>query len=282
MICPNCSQDNPEGRNYCRVCAKPLVPQTVFDGPAPSPTLQASSPKPPLSKMALGSLILGFFSLIVPFGIAALVLGHMSRNRIAKSGGRLRGKWLAFAGLILGYIQVPVGALLFLGGIGFLYQFNQEMSRHPGDRAALVAVIKNGGSNKKVPADDPAKYPQEAVEALRMIRARQSEYLNAHPDQGYACRLDQIGEPLNPDNELGTLIVKSHYQIGIERCGTANDLWYTVFASSKNAYSSSPVYCMDSNGVIYKYGPDQINHVLGRLVAVIPELCPQSGESVDQ
>jgi hypothetical protein len=282
MICPNCSQDNPEGRNYCRVCAKPLVPQTAFDGPAPSQTLQAFSPKPPLSKMALGSLILSFFSLIVPFGIAALVLGHMSRNRIAKSGGRLRGRWLAFAGLILGYIQIPVGALLFLGGIGFLYQFNQEMSRHPGDRAALVAVIKNGGSNKKVPADDPAKYPQEAVEALRMIRARQSEYLNAHPDQGYACRLDQIGEPLNPDNELGILIAKSHYQIGIERCGTANDLWYTVLASSKNAYSSSPVYCMDSNGVIYKYGPDQINHVIGRLVAVIPELCPKSGESVDQ
>jgi hypothetical protein len=59
-------------------------------------------------------------------------------------------------------------------------------------------------------------------------------------------------------------------------------LWYTVLASSKNAYSSSPVYCMDSNGVIYKYGPDQINHVIGRLVAVIPELCPKSGESVDQ
>jgi hypothetical protein len=282
MICPNCSHENPEGRKYCRACAKPLVPQAVFERPAPSQTLHASSAKPLLSKMALASLILSFFSLIVPFGIAALVLGHMSRNRIAMSGGRLRGRWLAFAGLILGYIQAPVGALLFLGGIGFLYQFNQELNRHPGDRAALVAVIKNGGPNKKVPADDPAKYPQEAVEALHMIRARQSEYLNAHPDEGYACRLDQIGEPLNPGNELGALIAKSHYQIGIERCGTANNLWYTVLASSKTAYLSSPVYCMDSNGVIYTYSPDQINNVIGRLVAVNPELCPQSGESVGQ
>jgi len=206
----------------------------------------------------------------------------MSRNRIANSGGRLRGRWFAFAGLILGYIQVPVGALLFLGAVGFLYQFNQELSRHPGDRAALVAVLKNGGPNKKVPADDPAKYPQEAVEALLMIRARESEYLNAHPDQGYACRLDQIGEPLNPDNELGILIAKSRYQISIERCGTANNLWYTVLASSKTDYSSSPVYCLDSSGVIYKYGSDHINDVIGRLAGVNPELCPQSGENVGQ
>ena len=61
-----------------------------------------------------------------------------------------------------------------------------------------MEVIRNGGPNKRVPADDPAKYPQEAVQALRMIRARQSEYLRAHPEEGYACRLDQIGEPLNP------------------------------------------------------------------------------------
>jgi hypothetical protein len=128
MICPYCSQENPEGRKNCQACAKPLAAQVVFERPGPPPTLHAASPKPPLSKMALASLIMSFFSLIVPFGIAALVLRHMSRNRIAKSGGRLRGRWFAFAGLILGYIQVPVGALLFLGAGGFLYQSSLSSS----------------------------------------------------------------------------------------------------------------------------------------------------------
>ena len=131
MLCPFCSHENPEGRKYCRACATLLAPQAAFERPALTSPLHTASPKPVLSRMALASLVLSFLSLIVPFGIAALVLGHMSRNRIAKSGGRLRGRWLAFAGLILGYIQVPVGALLFLGGVGFLYRFNQELSRHP-------------------------------------------------------------------------------------------------------------------------------------------------------
>jgi hypothetical protein len=89
MICPYCSHENPEGRKRCRACAKPLAPQTVFERSAPPPTSHSASPKTPLSKMALASLVLGFFSLIVSFGIAALLLGHMSRNRIAESGSRL-------------------------------------------------------------------------------------------------------------------------------------------------------------------------------------------------
>jgi Domain of unknown function (DUF4190) len=280
MICPYCSHENPEGRKYCQTCAKPLAPQTVFERPAPPPTLQAGLRKPPLSKMALASLILSFFSLIVPFGIAALVLGHMSRNRIAKSGGRLRGGWFAFAGLILGYIQAPVGALLFLGGIGFLYQFNQELSKHRGVRGALVERIENGDPYK-VTTTDEAKHQQTALDALRMIRARQDEYLRAHPDEGYACSLNQLGYELNPQSELGALVINSRYEVNIRQCKAANEVRYVVLAVPNSNFNlpDSPEFCMDSTGVIYKYRSDQVNDVTGRVVmAAHPELCPQYGE----
>ena len=283
MICPYCSHENPEGPKYCQACAKPLAPQTVFERPAPTPTLHAGSRKPPLSKMALASLILSFFSLIVPFGIAALVLGHMSRNRIAKSGGRLRGGWFAFAGLILGYIQAPVGALLFLGGIGFLYQFNQELSKHRDVRGALVERIENGDPYK-VTTTDEAKHQQTALDALRMIRARQDEYLRAHPDEGYACSLNQLGYELNPQSELSALVINSRYAVNVRQCKAANEVRYVVLAIPNSNFNlpDSPEFCMDSTGVIYKYRSDQVNDVTGRVVmAAHPELCPQYGERAE-
>jgi len=186
--------------------------------------------------------------------------------------------WIAFAALVLGYVQAPVAAMLFVGAIGSLSNFNQELNRNPEDRAALAAVLKNGGRIENKPAEDPALSPPRAVAALRMIRDRQTEYRNAHTD-GYACRLEQIGEPFNPDNELGALITKSHYQISMEGCGI-NPAWYTVLATSKTNFLSLPVYCLNSSGGIYRYRADPTQEVLGRLVGVNPEVCPQSGEIV--
>ena len=264
------------------MCAKPLAPEAVLEKPALSQIRPAVSPTVRLSKMAVASLILSFFSLIVPFGIAAIVLGHTSRNRIAKSGGRLSGTGVAFAGLILGCLMAPIGALLSLGAISSVFQFNQELNKHPDARAALAARIENGDPYKKVSVENSPLYQQYAVQALTMIRDRQTEYMRTHPGEGYACRLSQIGEPLNPDSELGKLIAYSHYFIGVERCGTATKLWYTVLASPRPDYSSYPTYCMDSTGSIYKYRPDQVHDVIGRIIAVKPELCPRFGERVEQ
>ena len=235
-----------------------------------------------LSKMAVASLILSFFSLILPFGIAAIVLGHTSRKRILQSGGSVQGRGLSFAGLILSYLQLPVGALLFVLAIGLLYQLNQELSRHPEDRAALVWRIKNRNPDKVAVPDDPARRQQSAIDALRLIRGRQNDYLKAHPEEGYAGRTDQLGEPLNPENELGALIAKSKYTVRIERNGFRPDPWYVALASPAQPFSTSPNFCLDSTGVIYQYSPDQEHDVLARVVAVEAELCPQYGERVEQ
>lgn len=245
----------------------------------PQPTTPDASR---LSGLALSSLILSFFSVLVPIGIAAVVLGHVSRSQIAKSEGRLRGTGVAFAGLIISYLQLTLLFVVLVAvGITVWHEASQDFERRPYLRAALVERMKNGPP-KDPPPDNPAENQKNAVAALEMIRARQSEYLASHPDQGYACRLEQIGEPLNPENELGGRITKSHYYMEIERCATmTNKLWYTVLASPRTDWFSSPTYCLDMNGVIYKYRPDQQHDVIMRLVAVDPELCPEYGDRVE-
>ncbi len=77
-------------------------------------------PEKPLdrnSKLAYASLAMGFTSwLLIPFlaGIAAIVLGHMARLEIARSEGRLTGDGLAIAGLVMGYANVIILALITL------------------------------------------------------------------------------------------------------------------------------------------------------------------------
>ena len=89
--CPHYANENPEGRKFCFACAKPMTAQPAARVSAPlqnSSSSRRSDPK--LNKMAAASLILGFFSLIPPLGIAAVVFGHVSRSQIAKRGARKR------------------------------------------------------------------------------------------------------------------------------------------------------------------------------------------------
>lgn len=51
---------------------------------------------------------------LLPFALAAVVLGHLARRRIRQASEPLRGAGLAFCGLALGYVQLGV-YLLSLG-----------------------------------------------------------------------------------------------------------------------------------------------------------------------
>jgi hypothetical protein len=62
---------------------------------------------------AIGALVCG----IVPFfgGIPAIILGHVARGQIRRTGER--GDGMAIAGLVLGYLWVALWALIILIGI---------------------------------------------------------------------------------------------------------------------------------------------------------------------
>ena len=91
----------------------PAVPQNVG---APAPGASTSG-------MAVASLVLGIVSVfclgfVVVVPILAIVFGHLALDRIATSGGWVKGRGLAIAGAVLGWIllvPVVIAAIAWLG-----------------------------------------------------------------------------------------------------------------------------------------------------------------------
>ncbi|MDQ2997088.1 MAG: DUF4190 domain-containing protein [Chloroflexota bacterium] len=70
---------------------------------------------PPNSTAAIVSLVFGILSWVVLPGIGpivAVVAGHMARAEIRRSNGQVGGGGMAMAGLVLGYLQIALLALV--------------------------------------------------------------------------------------------------------------------------------------------------------------------------
>lgn len=69
------------------------------------------------SAMAVVSLVSGILAwcmLPVVGAVVAVVCGHLARGEIRRAQGQLEGDGLAVAGLVLGYVQLALGAALLL------------------------------------------------------------------------------------------------------------------------------------------------------------------------
>jgi hypothetical protein len=298
VICPNCAHDNPEGRKYCRACAKPLAPGTaaapsgVVSAPAPqvasTPTAEMNSK---LNKMAVASLVSGFLALLPPFGLAAVVFGHVSRSQIAESGGREKGTGIAFAGLILGYGQLAIFALLFLGFLGLLQDIRAQLAKDPNTRAALLQRLVHGDPYTVSPAKS-ARQQETAIQALHLIRVKETEYLAAHPDEGYACEMYKVGFDPGRDTELNALFRESDYDTKFFRCGSVPGVipgtvlvppMYLIISVPRSAGNpvDAPAFCLDQANGIEQYNNEQWRDALGAIATSHADPCPLTGTHVD-
>jgi hypothetical protein len=283
VYCPHCTHENPEGRKFCLACAKPLTAQPAAHISAP---LQGSSGSrlsvPKLNGTAAASLILGFFSLIPPLGIAAVVFGHVSHSQIAKSGGREKGTGIAFAGLVLGYIQLAVVGIFFLGLLGFVQDFRHELDKHPDARLALAERIAHGDPYTVNPAKS-ARQQESAIQALHLIGAQETQYLAGHPDEGYACQLYKVGFDPGGNSELSTLMRESDYDTKFIRCGRINAPIYLVLSVPRSAGNpaDAPVFCLDQANGIEKYTAEQARDVVGTIMTAVTDPCPLTGVHVE-
>ena len=164
MFCPKCGQPNPDTTQFCSSCgqalgAPPLTSQAV-GSVAPPPPLAP----PETSGKAIGSLICGLLGFIFPAAVVAIILGHISRSEIRKSGGRLTGSGLALTGLIFGYLGVAFIPILIIAAIAI-----------PNLLRARTAANESS-----------------AVGMVRTINVAEATYSASHPDVGYACSLDDL------------------------------------------------------------------------------------------
>jgi uncharacterized protein DUF4190 len=292
MICPSCAHENPESRKYCRACAKPLAGASeASSAPARTSATAGVVARPRLNKVAVASLVSGFLALLPPLGLAAVVFGHMSRNQIAKSGGRETGTGIAFAGLILGYGQLAIFAILLLGFMGLVRDIRMDLARHPDTREALLERIAHGDPNEVTRAKS-ARHQEAALQALDLIRAKETQYLAAHPDEGYACQMYKVGFDPGGDTELNTLFRESDYDTKFIRCGsvpgvTAGTLlvppMYLIISVPRSAGNpvDAPAFCLDQVNGIEQYNNEQWRDAIGAIATSHSDPCPLTGAHVD-
>lgn len=85
----------------------------------PSADQSGAITSPPLSVLAVVSLILGILGLFTFGSIAAIICGHIARSRIRQSDGQLSGDGMALGGTILGYIGLVwfIIVIAFMGAV---------------------------------------------------------------------------------------------------------------------------------------------------------------------
>jgi prepilin-type processing-associated H-X9-DG protein len=105
------------GRARCPVCGRELTapkPETPWD---PEFVPWASKPSA-TSGRAIASLVLGalfFFACLS--GVPAIILGRQALSEIDRSAGRLKGRWMAVTGIVLGVIGCLFTVPLFLPAV---------------------------------------------------------------------------------------------------------------------------------------------------------------------
>jgi type IV pilus assembly protein PilA len=164
MYCPKCGKPNADASQFCASCGQALASPTVASTQPVVGTVIPASTAPETSGKAVASLICGCLSFIFPAAIAAIILGHISRSEIRKSGGRLSGSGLALAGLVFGYIGVSFVPIVIIAAI------------------AIPNLLR-----ARIAANEAS-----AVQVIRTINVAEVAYANNHPDIRYTCSLGDL------------------------------------------------------------------------------------------
>jgi type IV pilus assembly protein PilA len=228
--CPYCAESIQKDSQFCQFCGTSLasLPAAHVPSLALAPTESHTSGK------AIASLICGIFFFILPAAIVAIILGHLSCSEIGKSLGRIRGKGLALAGLILGYFGVAFIPFILI----------------------IAAIAIPNLLRARIAANEAS-----AVGSLRSYESAMGEYASKCPKIGFPKSLANLGQGPGDceradllDSSLGTdQPIKSGYYfhyLPAEPDDLGQLTSFTITADPVNPTNGGRHFCLDQTGII--------------------------------
>jgi hypothetical protein len=166
MFCEKCGAAIQDGSIFCNQCGRAVTAAPGQQGAAPTPPAPYVGAGETSGK-ALASLLTGIFGLLIfPIGIAAIILGHVSRSEIRKSNGRLKGDGMATAGLVMGY-----GAFALIPFI-----------------LIIAAIAIPNLLRARIAANESS-----AVAGVMALNTAEITYQSQYPQVGFTCSLSALG-----------------------------------------------------------------------------------------
>jgi hypothetical protein len=186
---------------------------------------------PETSGKAVFSLICGTLFIILPFSVIAVIFGYIALSEIRKSPGRLKGRGLAIAGIVLGYVGVAFTVGLVGLGIHGIREAQKEINN--------AAFATSEGS---------------VVSSMRTLNMAEIAYGQAHRNLGYTCSLSELARVWGISKDLARG-KKNGYHFELQNCVPSKP-GGPIAKYQLLAYSAGPVragaadYCTDESDVI--------------------------------
>lgn len=227
MICTKCGATLAENSRFCSICGNSILePQAV------TPVAPLAFPPPPApvvasetSGKAVASLICGIIG-IFPFCVIAIILGHIAVSQIGKSAGRLTGKGVAIAGLVLGYLGLA--AIPFMLIIAAIAIPNLLHARISANEAVAAGNVRN-------------------------IVSAEISYSTLHPQTGFTCNLSDLTSAGLIDSNLAGG-QKRGYSFVLQNCIAEKEgdpaSRFQIIATPVNKQTGIRQFCADESGVL--------------------------------
>jgi type IV pilus assembly protein PilA len=231
VTCSKCGATLADDSRFCAICGNAVLePSAVPPPSAPPPAAPFPYVPPPVaaqetSGKAVASLVCGIIG-IFPFSLVAVILGHISLSQIGKSAGRLKGRGLAIAGLVLGYLGLAVIPFIII----------------------LAAIAIPNLLRAKIAANEAS-----AVGNVRNIVSAEISYATRHPQPGFTCNLTELGSAglIDPNLASGQ---RTGYNFALQNCTAEKEgdpaSHFQVIATPVT-YNQTGVrqFCADESGV---------------------------------